>query len=212
MKPVLCISQRVDVVQPYGERRDALDQQWAHFAHEFDLVLVPLANHAASARRVLEAVVPTGLILSGGNDLAVAALPGTAPERDALERECLAWAQAAGCPVLGVCRGFQAINLHCGGTLSLVTGHVACRHALTAICDAGPINVPAEVNSFHNFGISTSSLAPDIIAVAHAGDGSIEAFRHRLLPWYGIMWHPERERPFRNDDGATLQRIFGPSL
>ena len=65
------------------------------------------------------------LLLSGGADISpehygrgVAGARATEPERDALELE--AWNAATGrnVPILGICRGFQAINAFSGGTCS----------------------------------------------------------------------------------------------
>ncbi len=65
-----------------------------------------------------------GLLLTGGTDIhpsryghASAGSQDIEHDRDALEAE--AWAAAAirGIPVLGICRGFQAINVFSGGTL-----------------------------------------------------------------------------------------------
>ena len=72
----------------------------------------------------------------GGTDIDPARYgrPNTAatdiePERDALEAEAWATAAERGLPVLGICRGFQAINVFSGGTL---LQHVAA-HAGTGL-------------------------------------------------------------------------------
>ena len=49
----------------------------------------------------------------------------------------------------------------------------------------------ATVNSWHTLAIT--SVPPDWIALAFADDETVEAMRHRMLPWLGVMWHPERE-------------------
>jgi putative glutamine amidotransferase len=33
-----------------------------------------------------------------------------------------------------------------------------------------------------------------------ADDSTVEACKHKTLPWYGIMWHPER----KNDVSKAL--------
>jgi gamma-glutamyl-gamma-aminobutyrate hydrolase PuuD len=210
MKRVLAISQRVDSAPLYRERRDGLDQRWATLAQELGLLLVPLPNLAQMTGELLAAVSPAGLILSGGNDLTTPDEEGSAPERDSSERQALLWAESAGGrPVLGVCRGMQAIQLHCGGKLTSVRGHVASRHPLLTLNVESPILLPREVNSFHNFGLTTDILAPALVPVGVAEDGMVEAFRHKHLPWYGIMWHPERECPFQIEDMKTISTIFG---
>ena len=72
-----------------------------------------------------------GLLISGGADLhperyGRPSRGSTTVEvdRDALEAEAWDVAQARGLPVLGICRGFEAINVFSGGTLlQHVDGH-----------------------------------------------------------------------------------------
>ena len=66
-----------------------------------------------------------GLVISGGADVdperyGAEPHPRTAgwrPDRDAWELALLDAAEAAGLPVLGVCRGMQVMAVHAGGTL-----------------------------------------------------------------------------------------------
>jgi len=72
-----------------------------------------------------------GLLLSGGRDVdpgrygaAVAGATGMEPERDELEAAAWAAAVARSLPVLGICRGLQAMNAFAGGSLvQHVEGH-----------------------------------------------------------------------------------------
>jgi putative glutamine amidotransferase len=64
------------------------------------------------------------------------------------------------------------------------------------------------VNSFHASAITEESLGERLAVVAFAPDGTIEAVRHRQLPWMGIMWHPEREAPFSEDDRELVTDLF----
>lgn len=178
------ITQRVDVVAPYGERRDALDQAWPEALGRLigaPVQLLPLPNSAGDAA----ALSPDVLVLSGGNDI------GAAAERDATERSALAYARNAGIPVLGVCRGFQMIQHCCGGALGRVEHHAGRPHDISAVSvHAGPPVLT--VNSFHDHGIAATALVPELEALYVHADGTVEAARHRMYPWLGIMWHPER--------------------
>lgn len=49
MTKIVLVSQRVDVVASYGERRDALDQRWAEFLAGLGYLAVPVPNHPAAA-------------------------------------------------------------------------------------------------------------------------------------------------------------------
>lgn len=147
----------------------------------------------------LDAVRPTALLLSGGNDI------GDSPERDRTETALLRHAGLAGLPVLGICRGMQMMAHHAGGALVPLTGHASSRHALLGDLVASGA-LPAEVNSFHNWGLAAGPL--DYAVLATAPDGSIEAMRHRTLRWEGWMWHPERESPFGASELARARQLL----
>lgn len=211
MKRRIGITQRVEVVSAYGERRDCLDQKWFTLLEALDLIPVPIPNSLNDPSAYLEQSNLDGFILSGGNDLVE--LPGAsnpAPERDALERLALGFAQDNHLPVLGVCRGMQMINTFLGGHLVKVKRHVARRHIITPVAGTDLFLESKEVNSFHAWGITTSSISECLHPAAIAAeDGSVEAFCCQHLPWLGIMWHPERETPSCIHDMGLIKKIFG---
>jgi putative glutamine amidotransferase len=193
------VTQRVEIVPGYGERRDCLDQAWTKFLISCDLLPVLLPNVAEAALALCEKSRVAGLLLTGGNDLA--ALGGDAPERDETENALLDFAERQSLPVLGVCRGMQVIQQRAGTPLHRVEGHVAQRQ-LIRINDA-----PAEVNSYHHFGAFESQPPLDVWAIAD--DGVVKAIRHSAKPMTGIMWHPERCSPFRAADVELFRQVFG---
>jgi N5-(cytidine 5'-diphosphoramidyl)-L-glutamine hydrolase len=208
----IAITQRVELVAAHGERRDCLDQNWTRLLAVLELRPVPVPNELKDPAGWLADLALGGLILSGGNDIAhlpTASRP--APERDRTEAALLAAAAAAKLPVLGVCRGLQLMNLHLGGRLERLAGHVAVRHQLHA-CEGSALDWPLadlpDVNSFHEWAIPRAALAPMLEAIAVADDDTVEAARHRALPWLGIMWHPEREAAFTAPDLSLLRRHF----
>jgi gamma-glutamyl-gamma-aminobutyrate hydrolase PuuD len=198
MKAV-AITQRVSVVPEYGERRDCLDQAWTKFLAACGLLPVLLPNVTEAALALCEMTGIAGVVLSGGNDLAV--LGGDAPERDAVESALLDWAERRGLPVLGVCRGMQVIQQRFAVPLRRVEGHVAKRQVIRIEGD------PREVNSYHCFAAFDSRPPLDVWAVA--GDGVVKAIRHSVKPMTGIMWHPERLTPFSPADVELFRQLFG---
>lgn len=193
------ITQRVVVDPRHGERRDALDQRWPLFLAACGLAAVPLPNRSEFAIRLAGELDLSGIVFTGGDDLV--AYGGDAPERDATEAALLAWARARKHPLLGVCRGMQAIQHGFGVRLERVQGHVATLHTVSAE------GAPREVNSYHNYAAKQS--APELAAWAHATDGNIEAVRHRSENIVGVMWHPERNSPFDARDIELFQSFFG---
>jgi N5-(cytidine 5'-diphosphoramidyl)-L-glutamine hydrolase len=197
MKKV-AITQRVSVVPEYGERRDCLDQAWPRFMTACGLMPLALPNVFEVAMALCAAADITGLVLTGGNDLA--ALGGDAPERDAVENALLDLAERRGLPVLGVCRGMQVIQQRSSIPLCRVEGHVT-RHQIIRVDGE-----PTKVNSYHRFAAFESRPPLDVWAVAD--DGVVKAIRHAARSTTGIMWHPERMDPFAAADVALFRHVF----
>ena len=197
MKP-LAVTLRVIHDPHTGERRDALDQRWYGLLQQAGFLPVLLPNQLSPAQALLQLVPVCGLLLTGGNSLL--SCEGDAPERDALEMALLAWAEAEHKPILGVCRGMQMLMHSCGESAQRVTGHV-CAQQEIQIHERRRV-----VNSYHQWGHTRAS--DDWRIWARADDGVIKAVQHTRLPWWGLMWHPERLEPFAPEDIALLQEIF----
>ena len=119
--------------------------------------------------------------------------------RDITEETLLNFAQEKKLPVLGICRGMQMMISWAGGTLKPIQGHVGCRHNIR-----GEIN--GNVNSFHNYVVS--ECPSEFATIATSIDGQIEAIKHKILPWEGWMWHPEREMRANELDLRRVQSLF----
>jgi gamma-glutamyl-gamma-aminobutyrate hydrolase PuuD len=208
-RPLVVVSQRVDVWPNRDERRDALDQRLMTFLLMTGLLPVPVPNglfqpsaEGAQPQDRLDAWItainPQGIVLSGGNDV------GEFPERDQTERGLLGYAQKRELPLLGICRGMQMLATWAGGRLVPVDGHVRTRHRLLPVVGSGPW--PEEVNSFHN--LTLGDCPACFTVTARTESGAIEAIRHKSLPWEGWMWHPERESRMSQIDTNRLKALF----
>ena len=193
------ITQRQTVIGSRDEVRDALDARLAALLWTIGLCPVPLANAVPDVPEYLDATGIEALVLSGGDDV------GVTPQRDRFELAVLEHAEAHLLPVFGICRGLQQINSYAGGSLRPIEGHIATRHAL----HGDEVPPGRTVNSFHASAITEESLGERLAVVAFAPDGTIEAVRHRQLPWMGIMWHPEREDALDRDDARWLGQMLG---
>ncbi|PIQ27990.1 hypothetical protein COW36_03305 [bacterium (Candidatus Blackallbacteria) CG17_big_fil_post_rev_8_21_14_2_50_48_46] len=194
----LAVTQRVEVHAEIQERRDALDQRWSAFLYQAGFLPLLLPNQLELAMEMLTTHPVQGLLLTGGNSLQ--RYGGDAPERDALEFALLQKAEEKRLPVLGVCRGMQVMQAALGVELVPLSGHV---QAEQEVCFRGEW---IQVNSYHQWG--TSSDSGPCESLAHSHDGVIKALRHHELPWWGIMWHPERLSPFRAGDLQFFQEVF----
>ena len=173
-------------------------------------VLLPPVGQAGAADAVVARL--DGLVISGGADVDpgrydASPHPRTAgwrPDRDAWESALLDAADAAGLPVLGVCRGMQLMAVHAGGRLDQHTpdlvGHE--RHSPGAD-EYGEIEVSTTtgtrvstlvgdrlaVNCHHHQSVQTH---PGFVAAARAADGTLEAMESpgdRFC--VAVQWHPE---------------------
>jgi len=194
----ILVTQRVAIEPGRGERRDALDQAWNAFLSSCDLLALLVPNHLRSAEGLLSSLSFDGALLTGGNDLATHG--GDAPERDEVELLVLRRTLAAGLPLLGVCRGMQLVLESFGVEQIAVDGHVQESQEIRID------GVPAVVNSYHRWGCRET--CPELEVWARAEDGVVKAVRHRELPVVGVMWHPERMEPFREQDTELFRAVY----
>ena len=199
-------------------------------------VMFPLADlqDIASLLDMVDGVMLTGSPSNVhpshfGEAVANTALP-LDPHRDALTLALVKACIAADVPLLGICRGFQEINVALGGTLhqqvhaveglqdhrenktapfELQYGPSHPVHLLPGSCmalwaDANTV----DVNSLHGQGIAR--LADGLLPLAHAADGLVEAFELTAARSFAVavQWHPEwrtSENPFY----AAIFEAFG---
>jgi putative glutamine amidotransferase len=148
------------------------------------------------------------------------------PHRDSITLPLIRSAIALGIPLLGICRGFQEMNVALGGSLhqrlQCVPGRIdhwsamgplpelrrSKAHRVTVLPDTWLHSVARareiEVNSFHYQGVDR--LAPGLIAEGLAPDGTIEAIRAVSGPGFaaGVQWHPEYDM----ETDPASHRIF----
>lgn len=148
-----------------------------------------------------------GLLLTGGTDVDAALYgqpkgPRTQqPDcaRDGMEQSLLAAALASGKPVLAICRGLQALNVHLGGTLHQhIEGHQRAgennAHAVEVVVETN-LSVIAgagrhEVNSRHHQAVDR--IGDGLIVSARSEDGIVEALELPGHPFaLAVQWHPE---------------------
>ena len=149
-----------------------------------------------------------GLCLSGGPDLDPAAygaperhaqLGPTEPSLDAFELSLARLALDRGLPILAICRGAQALNVACGGTLHQhIDGHRQTKPATEAthhveLVKGSRLHRIAKtqtlpVNSFHHQAVDR--VGEGLRVVGRADDGTIEAIEGAGF-LVGVQWHAE---------------------
>lgn len=209
MRKIIGVTQRVELIEAYGERRDCLDQKWTFFLREIGCVGIPLMNclTLSELTELDQKIKFDGFILTGGNDvIGCQKSTNTAPERDSFEYELIKFSQKMEIPILGVCRGAQIIGSYYGNNLTRVKQHVG-NHEILIEKDFCSEQL-REVNSFHNYGFTREDFGDALNVFAYARDNVIEGFFSKAHSIYGIMWHPEREEPFQKLDLELGMKIF----
>jgi putative glutamine amidotransferase len=156
-----------------------------------------------------------GLVIAGGADIDPARygeepeeLLGTVePERDAWEFALYQAARSRGIPVLGICRGFQLVNVAHGGSLvqdvSLDEGaghpqwdvdgrthtHSVRCVVDTIVADVYGSTLDMPVNSLHHQVVKR--LGEGLVVGAVASDGVVEAVTSDDGRVLAVQWHPE---------------------
>lgn len=187
--------------------------------------VVTLNYTDARAVEAIEAGAVHGLLLTGGGDIdpqlyADRKHPqvyGTHPARDDAEWNALVAADAAGIPVLGICRGAQMINVTYGGTLHQHLPDVEGVHRFHQghdhrVCAAEGSRLAAAwgkgdlatrwVISIHHQAVDR--VADGFVATGWGLDGTIEAIEAADKQWIlGVQFHPEMAH-----GDPHMQRIF----
>lgn len=115
------------------------------------------------------------------------------PHLDTLDQQVVLHVKKTKKPLLGICRGHQAISVFFGGSLHQDIGnsHENCTHQVVSVKNRF-IDWPYEfeVNSYHHQVTKDLPNEFEIIATS-TEDNFIEAILHKELPVFGVQWHPE---------------------
>jgi putative glutamine amidotransferase len=186
-------------------------------------VLLPPVGPAAAA------VVPRldALVLAGGGDLAPSTYGGSShpsiygvnPDRDQTELAVTAAADERGLPILAICRGIQVLNVLRGGTLHPhlpdVVGHERHSggkgqygHHQVAVTAGSRLAAAMGTHGLDRCDVAThhhqavDRVGRDLVVVARASDGTVEAIEDPDRFVVGVQWHPEV------DEGCGLFRAL----
>jgi anthranilate synthase component II len=118
-----------------------------------------------------------------------------------------------GVPLLGVCLGHQGMAAHLGGH---VVQAQQIMHGKTSLLNvtqpqhpmfAGMDVTALQVMRYHSLVVQAETLPADLFTVlaTDADHGYIMAMAHRMLPFWGVQFHPES---IGTPEGATLLGNF----
>jgi putative glutamine amidotransferase len=194
-------------------------------------VLIPLKIDRRALRSVYDRL--DGVILSGGGDIGPGRYKAKTspysveidPDRDEIETQIITWAVEDDKPVLGICRGHQALNVALGGTLiqdiwfevpgslrhespsdewfTRMAHEVRVEPGSRLYQALGLTGQRLAVNSLHHQAVG--QIAPDLCIVAQADDGVVEGLEHPDRRFVvSVQWHPEALA----ERDATQRRLF----
>lgn len=191
MKKIL-VSQQIYCYEGFHrEERDCLDLAWMSFLLACDLLPIIVPNNEIVVNSYLNLLDIDGILLTGGNDAA---------KRLVVENILLAYATSKKLPLIGVCHGMQMIQRFFDIPLESYPDK-----------DTREMEIlirgkRKRVNSYHT--IASKYSIPSLHVWAETEDGWVKAISHQSFPIHGIMWHPEREPIFCNDDIHFFKQVF----
>ncbi len=211
---------RIAIPEPHLVNREYSERAWPQYASAVEFaggvpVRVPLSESPAGVARLVascEAVLlpgsPADVNPQKYGEDRIAGCADADPAREAVDELLLQDASNLYKPLLGICYGFQALNVWHGGTLIQHLRTSVNHHADRTVLQAHAVEIDPksrlrrvlgfagkhtfEVNSSHHQAVA--QLGDGLIRAAWSpADGVVEAAEGRgdqfLL---GVQWHPER--------------------
>jgi N5-(cytidine 5'-diphosphoramidyl)-L-glutamine hydrolase len=201
----------------FSEIRDALSRDWSAYLVQTwpNIIPIPILNMADRVEDWAYELQLDAVILTNGNNW------GEDLERDESESRLVGWCRENAVPVLGVCRGLQALNAMLGGRVEASTpdpssmSHAGTCHEVSLVDQTIAEMAQADrisVNSYHDQCVTEQGLAAELVPFALAEDGVVEGFYHRTDPILAVQWHPERPGALASFDKKLIERLWADGL
>ena len=163
---------------------DSFTYNLVHYVGELGADVVVKRNDALNVQEAM-AMKPDGILLSPG--------PGT-PDQSGICLAITAAAAETGIPLMGVCRGHQAIGQSFCGTVlrhsEIVHGKMGMMHheGRGLFKD---LPTPFKATRYHSLVVDRDSLPDTLEVTGWLEDGTIMGLSHKTAPIHGIQFHPE---------------------
>jgi para-aminobenzoate synthetase component 2 len=141
-----------------------------------------MRNDEITAEQALEY---DGVLISPG--------PG-APEEAGVSVELIRSAAETGKPLLGVCLGHQAIAVAFGATVNRAPELLHGKTSKVSHDGQGifqDIPSPFTATRYHSLAVVQDTLPEELTVTGKSESGIVMALRHKLLPIFGVQFHPE---------------------
>lgn len=180
----------------------------------FTPIILPLQPNIDDLLELCDA-----FLITGGDDLhskwyneELSSKAGTIYlEMDEMDKYVIEYGCKSKKPILGICRGLQAINVFMGGSLvqhieddshKKISSNVEFNVVHNASIFDRVYNDNSKINSYHHQCIK--DLAPNFDICGYS-NGCIEAICHNKLPIIAVQWHPEK---IMDDESINLIKEF----
>tara|TARA_B100001175_G_C19464990_1_gene618607 strand:+ start:199 stop:801 length:603 start_codon:yes stop_codon:yes gene_type:complete len=145
------------------------------------------------------------LIISGGNDLNRLKKSKRNFLRESLDKNIITKSIKLNIPLLGICYGAQLISSYYGNKIIKQKGRNKKKNQIK-FKKSDFFNVKSmTIKSFYNFAIKIDKNILEVLATSK--NNCIEAFKIKKEKIYGIMWHPERDRSFKQLNKKFFKKI-----
>tara|TARA_Y100000590_G_C15747383_1_gene1022681 strand:- start:4713 stop:5345 length:633 start_codon:yes stop_codon:yes gene_type:complete len=196
----ILVSMRQLKIKSIDETRDTVDQKLLEWIIELGFEPFLISNKLSKKIKLNNIKNICGIILSGGSEKI-----SRLNNRFKVEKKLINFSIKKKIPILGICRGMQMLGFTQGANIKKIKNHVKTRHKLLIEKKYSSL-YPLNVNSYHNE--SVENVEEKFNIIAKAKDEVIEAFEHKLYPWLGWMWHPEREKVFNKKNLSLARKFF----
>ena len=204
------------IIYEDGIRKQFVNEQYIDYVKTANLtpVILPMIDEIDELLEMCDA-----FLITGGEDLD--SLWYNEPRSlylgkfdlctDKHDKKVIEYAYHTNKPVLGICRGLQAINVFLGGTLIQHIeddSHKNIEQSVPfEVIDNGSLfskiyTADSTINSYHHQAIK--DLAPNFIVCGYS-NGIIEAIMHKEKPILGVQWHPEK---IMDEESISLIKEF----
>lgn len=145
------------------------------------------------------------LIISGGNDLNRLKKSKRNFLRESLDKYIIAKSIKLNIPLLGICYGAQLISSYYGNKIIKQKNRNNKKNQIK-FKKSNFFNAKSmTIKSFYNFAIKIDKNILEVLATSE--NNCIEAFKIKKEKIYGIMWHPERDRSFKQLNKKFFKKI-----
>ena len=176
---------------------DFVDHYWIKFFELRKINFIIVSNSIQINWNIYNKYKIKLIIIPGGNDLFGS--ERLSKVRLNNEFKLIKFGLKNNIPILGICRGMQVINYYFKGKQKKFLGHMNTTHDIIMKNDFFKKKI-LNVNSFHNYIITEKLLSKKLNVLATDKDKNIEFFSHKSKKIFGIMWHPERNKNYKQLD------------